>query len=327
MINDYKITIFASPKDHTGRESTLAEWIEADQTTHRPAVEAIRRESDPQRRKQLKAALPCAAISGIFNGGHAAANMIRHTGLICVDIDATPSNTQSPVWLRMGEILRSLDCVLYAARSCSGNGYFAVIPLAYPERHKEHFNYLHKAFADLWGIALDDNCKDLTRLRFATFDPAAYVNGSAKILTGMISEQEAPAGSAADTDTASGFTDETTRERIERYLEQIEASETDITGSYAEWLKVGMAFASLGETGREYFHRASQYYTGYSRPATDNKFNSLLKSATGEISLGSFFGLCHSYGIFGVSQMYSGAAADFAGIDLEADTASDEDDI
>lgn len=322
MTTDYKITIFASPKDTAGRESTLAEWIEADRTAHREKVEAIRRESDPKRRRRLKAALPCAAISGIFTGGHAAADMIRHTGLICVDIDATPSNTQSPLWPRMGEILRSLDCVLYAARSCSGNGYFAVIPVAHPQHHKAHFNFLQKAFGDLWGISLDDNCKDLTRLRFATYDPAAYVNESAKILTGLINEPEAPAA-------ASGFTEENTLERIERYLEQIEASQTDITGSYAEWLKVGMAFASLGEAGREYYHRASQFYAGYSRPATDTKFNSLLKSATGEISLGSFFGLCHTYGIFGVSQMYSGAAADFAGIDLEApsaDTAASDED-
>jgi hypothetical protein len=57
---------------------------------------------------------------------------------------------------------------------------------------------------------------------------------------------------------------------VDIIVTRIEADLTDITTSYHDWLNVGFAFANeFGEGGRNYFHRVSRFYSGYTKADSD----------------------------------------------------------
>ena len=76
------------------------------------------------------------------------------------------------------------------------------------------------------------------------------------------------------------------QEDIETITQRIEASHTDITAGYSNWLDLGFALSEeLGEAGRDYFHRISRFNPDYDHAETDKQFNNCLKAgATNDIS-------------------------------------------
>jgi len=129
-------------------------------------------------------------------------------------------------------------------------------------------------------------------------------------LEGLISENKQN-GSQEDPDpkydNLKAFTSLTAQEKakVERYLEEIEKQGKDIAPDHAQWLSMSFAFASLGEAGREYFHRACQYWKKpgedkeYERKLWDKEFNGFLETHDPDRSpkLDKFFKLCHKQGI------------------------------
>lgn len=77
---------------------------------------------------------------------------------------------------------------------------------------------------------------------------------------------------------------------VEKALEALEASGTDITQHHKDWVEIGFAFTDcFGEAGREYFHRASQFHPEYDRKACDRQYDYCLQSKGSGIKIGTFF--------------------------------------
>lgn len=87
-------------------------------------------------------------------------------------------------------------------------------------------------------------------------------------------------------------------EQIEEITRRIEATGTDITATYADWLRLGFALVeALGEGGRPYFHRLSRFYPGYNAQEADNQYNNCLKARGHGVTPKSFFQLAKENGI------------------------------
>lgn len=77
---------------------------------------------------------------------------------------------------------------------------------------------------------------------------------------------------------------------VEKIIQQIESNQIDIASAYADWRNIGFAFADeFGESGRDYFHRISRFYSDYSTANCDEQYNNCLKSKGQGISLKTFF--------------------------------------
>jgi len=87
--------------------------------------------------------------------------------------------------------------------------------------------------------------------------------------------------------------------KIKKAVSEIEKGKIDITDKYKEWTEcVGFPLAKMGEQGRDYFHRVSQFNPGYDQGKCDEKFDNLVaRKKDGGKGLGSFFELCKSYDI------------------------------
>lgn len=89
-----------------------------------------------------------------------------------------------------------------------------------------------------------------------------------------------------------------TSARVQSLIAQLQATRTDITSGYTEWLKVGFAIASeFGEAGRRYFHDISALYTGYDATECDKKYDECLKSDNGRTNISTLFYLAEQQGV------------------------------
>lgn len=253
---------------------------------HVAEIEHLRSLPTKEERSEIKKRLPMACISGVFAPTRRAENLVRHSGLICVDIDRK-DNLHIDNWDDVKCGLAKLPQVAYVGVSVSGNGYFVIIPLKYPDYHKGQFEQLKRDFAKM-GIVIDAACGDVCRMRCLSYDPEPYVNEEAIPYEGYYVE---PRPTVCRPCADGGVLD-----KAARCCQQIEAHGIDITGDYQSWLVVGCALASLGEQGRQFFHVCSSQNPGYKCTETDKKFDNLMRTGR-RIGIGSFFEICKDYGI------------------------------
>lgn len=238
--------------------------------------------------KTLKMKLPLFTPSGLFSGSKAN-TLISHSGLMCIDIDGK-DNPDLDDFDELKDLIAQVPYVTYCGRSVGGRGYFALIPIAEPDKHKEHFLSLEQDFARC-GLVVDKACKDVSRKRFVSFDSRPYINENAKVYERLISpsarksafHQKAYKGMRGD--------------NVDKLIETIQRTHTDITGSYDQWFRIGCALATeYGEAGRRIFHAISEQGVSYNYRECNRKYTDCLRAGN-RIGIGTLFFIAKNYGI------------------------------
>ena len=254
----------------------------------RKQVQALREETSPERREELKAALPCFTPSGTFTSV-CRAGLAAHSGFISVDIDYKPEKgiNTALAGFDLKAAIAAVPQVAYCGHSCGGTGYVLIIPIADPEKHLEYFRALQYHF-DRAGLEIDRACKDITRKRFVSWDADPYINTAARPWGLVLPESKITTRAVFGRDLNA----EETAARVEAVIRTCENNKWDITENYEDWIKILAAFAhTFGENGREYAHRISALYSGYNATQTEAKYNSLLRNPLkeGNANIGTFF--------------------------------------
>lgn len=84
---------------------------------------------------------------------------------------------------------------------------------------------------------------------------------------------------------------------IQAVVEKVVAQGIDLTADYDQWVELGFAFASLGESGRELFHRISSMNAGYKHDDCDTKFSNCCQSSRNAISIATFIQMAKDNGV------------------------------
>ena len=283
---DTKISFYSNVEDNVGTEISLRDFLFCDQ--YKEQIEHIRSLQDENIQKRLKLQLPLATISGTFAPIRKAENLVTHSNLLCIDIDK--KDNMGVDWFDdLKHEWRNIPQILYAGRSIRGKGWFAIFRIAYPDKHKAQFEALQRDFVSS-GLVIDKACKDVSRMRFISYDPEPYVNENATLYNKVWVE---PKPTYHSTSTYCGGDD---IEQVEKCCHIIADRGIDITATYDDWFHVGAALASLGERGRRLFHLVSSQNAKYKAVETDKKFDNLLRNVS-SINIGTFFHVCSQYGI------------------------------
>lgn len=284
-IFNIEISVYNGVKDVYGTTCKLRAFLF--DKKHIAEIENLRSLPTKEEKNEIKRRLPMACISGVFSPTRKVENLVRHSGFICVDIDRQ-DNEHIDNWNNLKQELSKLKEIAYISLSVSGNGYFLIIPLKYPDYHKQQFEQLKRDFERI-GIIIDRACGDVTRMRCLSYDAEPYVNTEAVPYTGYYREPR-----PMNNYQYSGNDD--VLDKVAKCCERIETNHIDITDDYQSWFTVGCALASLGENGRRFFHVCSRQNTKYKYAETDKKFSNLLRTGK-RIGIGSFFEICKDYGI------------------------------
>lgn len=257
---------------------------------------------------ETKKMLPGATLSGLFalyeddsltHPGQRVmvsrreSHLKQHTGWLAIDIDLA-DNTQLSNFENIRMVCRFRPEIGLLMRSCSGSGYFGLVRLAYPDRHKAQFKALSQEYAAM-GITLDKACSNIGRVRFASWDDPDHI---------YINEQVVPYRGVAeyipqimpqavrllycsgrgvtyhDEGGAQFWEQQRVQDRlIELIVEELVRNNRNITESYEEWVKVGWALRSH-PYGLALFHQLSRCSQKYNEGRTNVKWNQLGGSKT-----------------------------------------------
>ena len=269
-------------------ECTLAEFLQLGLKQHKNTIDHIRSIEDKSERNRLKTTLlPSGSISVCLTTRESSKpldqRITQYNPLIVLDFDNLPDIEAAK------QTLASLPYIYYAGLSVSGRGLFAIIPIAAADhtQHKTYFHALEKEMQTL-GLTIDKACKDITRLRVISYDENPYINPDCTTYT--LYETATP-----EQDPEETTTEDLEALKLEEHISLWEEQQIPLD-DYDQWITVGMALSRLGEPGRQAFHRASRYSDKYTTEATDKAFDNFLHN-TKEITLGSFYYICHINGI------------------------------
>lgn len=285
-----EITIYKNMYDTRGHRGMLADFLL--DHTHDSRVLQLRDSDNPVERAWLKKQLPQATISGVFSPTRCATNLVKHSGLLCIDIDSKDNPHLGDLHEFKNKVLSGISYIAYASLSVSGKGLFAIIPIKYPDKHREHFNQLKRDFKAK-GVTIDCACGDVSRLRCMSFDMFPLVNQDVELYTGLF--QEPPR--RLPNPTFAGFSPSEVLAKVSNCCRMVVQRHIDITGGYRQWLEIGASLASLGEQGREYFHLVSSQSMQYRPDETDHKFTALLRRPLQSFTISTFFHYCATHGI------------------------------
>ena len=252
---------------------------------------------------ETKKMLPGATLSGLFalyeddsltHPGQRVmvsrreSHLKQHTGWLAIDIDLA-DNVQLSNFENIRMVCRFRPEIGLLMRSCSGSGYFGLVRLAYPDRHKAQFKALLQEYAAL-GIKLDKACSNIGRVRFASWDDAAHIYINEQVLPYRGLAEEAPQvmpqsvrqsyrSEGNVTYSSDGETQFWEQQRvqdrlIEVIVQELVANHKNITESYEEWTKAGWALR-LHPYGLNLFHQLSRCSQKYNEGQTNVKWTQL----------------------------------------------------
>src|SRR3990167_6749442 len=257
------------------KSMTVGEFVEEIKSgVHRAAIDKIRAESDKAKRNELKKRLTAATISGTFRERNLN-GLIEHSGYICIDFDNLGDG------LLAARDSLSVDAYTHCLfASASGKG-LAVIVEIEPEKHEQAFLGLQKYYDETYQLVIDAGCDDVCRLRFTSYDPDAVVCKTSNVFNKYIKIEKKKYYAHIPC----------TKSDISRIVQQINSKKLSIVDSYEEGMRLCASLASLGEPGRDFLHVCCSNITKwpYSPEKTNKKFDNFLRTANGEITIGTFY--------------------------------------
>ena len=286
---DAKVSLFENVYSQTPIKTiTYRDWLFKEIDILRDKVNRVRAEQN----SELKHTLPCITGSGTIIGTRADNNLKHHNGYIVIDIDYQDNeHFKEEYFSQLKEkVFRNINEVCYAGHSAGGIGYYLIIGIENPQRHKEYFNYLASWFRYREDIIIDKSGKNLSRLRYYSVDDKQYINENATILKeSLLNKIKVP------TISRRGATSDI---NIIELVEKIEAYGISIAPSYDEYLKLAIVFYNeQGEDGRGLYHRVCSLDPKYKSRDCDEQFNEVSKRGYSDCSIGTLVHLMKRYNV------------------------------
>lgn len=271
------ISLFKSAKDNKQHEEIpFKKYLDGIKNgTWEDEVLAVR--NDKREKNTCKAVTP----SGLFDQHRRAKEIKTHSGYIAIDIDKKDNPevnlSEARSWLFGDEYV-------YAGHlSISGKGLVIYIKIN-PKKHIDSFLGIEQYMANTYNIIIDTACKDVSRLRYVSYDPDIVINEKAKQWDIFIEKEKIQPA------TFHNVFDDRDMDYI---FSQIDSKRIDLTFNYADWIRIGFALANeFGINGLSYFKNVSKYHKDFDSEKCEIKYNSLLKSRENKCGIQTFFWIC-----------------------------------
>jgi predicted P-loop ATPase len=232
--------------------------------------------------KMKKDSVPVVTLSGVFKGSKSNDALVEHSGYICIDVDAKDQITQISK-----EVLTSDPYAYCVHDSVSGNGGFVVIVKIDPAKHEDAFLGLEKYFFTNYSIVIDQSCKNVSRLRYISFDPDLKHNPKAKIFKQYLKKIEKR-------------NVQLKRIVVKNDFDQMvnQASGMNLFDDYNDYIKCAFALANeFGEMGRSYFHALCQSSDKYNYDRAEKDYDKAVARNKTGITIASLYYIFAQNGI------------------------------
>ena len=269
----------------------LYDWISKYTLRNCGKIMSIRKmyEEDPTKAKKMKADnLPCITVTGGFNECRRVDLAKKLNPIFVIDIDKA-DNPDIEDWNELKKKVASLPYVFLTSYSCSGRGVYAMIYFDINVDVAKMSNALYEDFKQM-GIIIDKQCKDITRLRFISYDDNILIRQNEIEMYNKELEIEQPVitntyGSINESDAF-----------IYQAIYHLITKCNYRSNRYAEWLQDGFRLATFGDLGYILFMLLSMRSDNFDEQAAKDKFAECTRTTKyTKASLVYYFGRLKEY--------------------------------
>lgn len=227
-----------------------------------------------------KKTLQAVTVSGVFKERKSSA-LIEHSGFICIDIDAKDQICTIDI-----EILKNDPYTHCVHRSVGGSG-FALFVKIDPNKHLEAFLGLENYYFVNYSIVIDKSCKDISRLRYVSYDPDLFLNKKSKTFKKYLPKKEVQKKSHKTIVVKSDF-DQMVNE----------AARMNLFDEYNDYINLAFSLSSeFGENGRHYFHTLCQSSEKYNSEKCDKDYTKACSRSNSGITISTLYYIFKNAGI------------------------------
>lgn len=274
-----KIAFYPNHSDkRLGATTTIDAFIEDIRSGRwQDNVLPVRIAKDDKAKKAAKDKLPNVTISGIFQDRDDD-TLLTHSGYIAIDMDGK-HGLEDPTAMR--DKIAADPYVYSAFLSASAKGLCVIVKVD-PKAHREAYMWMSGYFYKRYEIHTDPSCKNLSRIRYVSYDPDATLNANAI---------QCPAEPAPKKEQRPRKQYLFQSSDFERILKEALDNNIDLTATYNEWMLCALAFLNKfePETARDYFHTVSSVHPDYDPSETDKKFDNLLDTNREVVTIDWFY--------------------------------------
>lgn len=220
-----------------------------------------------------KTKLHCLTPSGVFSQREIK-YLVQHSNVICLDVDSKDQICEFNI-----EDIKKDEFVYVIHESCTGNGGYAIYVKIDGNKHLDAFLGLEEYFFINYSIVLDKACKDVSRLRFVSYDPFLYQNNKSKIFKKYLKKKEIQKKQLTTIVVKSDFDEMVNK-----------ASSMNLFDDYNDYITLCFALVSeFGENGRNYFHRLCESSNKYNFEKSEKHYSQALKREKTGITISSVY--------------------------------------
>lgn len=184
---NYFISYYGNCTEKKSIQITVHEFFNKIKTGEgiKPIIEILRNSKDKNEIDLNKKKLPAVTVSGIFGESRKKEFIIKHTGLIQIDLDKI-NNIESVI-----NQLKKDKYTFAVFLSPTGTGIKIIVKINDEiKQHEFNFLELEKYYFKNYNLQIDKSCKDVTRLMYLSFDDNLFINENALLFNSeLINEQ------------------------------------------------------------------------------------------------------------------------------------------
>lgn len=270
-----KISYYSNVKySNSYKQITLYDWISNYSMKNKNIIMEIRNIYDKHKTlaKQMKSQnLPAVTITGVFNEYRRVNQVSKINPIIAIDIDRD-DNPDITDWNELKYKVAKLSYVFLTSWSCSGRGIYCLVYFNNELNFEKVFNALYDDFKQM-NINIDRQCKDITRLRFVSYDDNMLIRQDEIEMYNKEKETNIIVN-VENKSTLLNVSNDFTYRAIYHLITECNYR----SNKYEDWLQDGFRLSTFGDLGYILFMLLSMKSDNYDEQAAKNKFIECQKS-------------------------------------------------
>ena len=262
----------------------------------------LRQINDEREQKEYKKNnLIGVTISALFGeDSRTTDNVIQYNNLMCIDVDEEDNKSlfsQYDIEYIKQKIFE-LNFVYCVSLSCRGKGFYFIVPIPSSRYINEYYTSMYYHLQK-FGINIDKHCKDISRLRFISYDENILIKRDCeievfdRISEEQIDEKRRECANASKRISRMKFNSRNKQMNDLYHAIDILISKGFDTGEHWDrWATIGTYLKTIGDEGRILFHKLSEVSSGYKGYNDVEKNWKRFKQCNSEDeAFGKFFGM------------------------------------
>lgn len=232
----------------------------------------LREITDEKQQKEYKMNnLIGVTISSLLGESRTTNNIIEYNNIMCIDVDEEDNKELFSRYdiEEIKRIIFDLDFVYCVCLSCRGKGFYFLVPI--PDSKDVNIYYTSMYYKlKKYSINIDKHCKDITRVRFCSYDENILIKRDCEIEVFDEVSEEQINEKRKELENAKRiiakrklYTRNEQLNYLEKTIDYLIYKGFDTGKHWSNWATVGKYFKTFGEYGKDLFHKLSVSSSGY----------------------------------------------------------------